>query len=490
VNLAQGMEKVGDLRSRRWTSTDAQRVFRVSVMEPTLKQLASECPEAFIPDEETSIVYRDWTDTSMGRTLTATTDPYVLSFGLVATTGGVEPVVVDGTWDAIYWLEVTQADGTVLTRRCREFFIAQPAGEPAERYYVSLDKVWPNSTDTGMSFRLYQPYFYTRDDVTDVIDGRVRNQHQQVVFTVPAGAVRFFQEEDYRGTGSGTPRRLSRWGHEQIPAPNRTPTAATPSQDPPVPWLGPEPPGTFRYLYTYVWGKRDPELVAPGGTLDPMLESAPSPVSNLATVPNMVNAVVLSGLTNIDYEQKFYAASSPPLRSGHSGWRKRIYRARTSVIAGTATVDNIEFPENVYFFLAEVDGATTGYTDNGTVTPDYHRRLPESTGYFKWVLSPHADGQYTVDWRVYRRPGPLLADTDTPPVHPDFEDMLLTLLCKWAAMADKQPAEAADYQAQFIEKLGKWRAKDANPAAAIIPISWSMQDWGEWNRYSTFTSTT
>jgi hypothetical protein len=481
LNLVTAREKVGDLRSRRWTSDDAKRVFRVSVLEPAIKQLASECPEAFIPDEETCVVYQDWNQDSLGRTLAATPDPYVLSLGLVALPGG-QPIVVNGTWDAIYYLEVVRSDGTILRRRCREFFVAQPGQD--DGYYVSLDKVWPNSTDTGMSFRLYQPYFYTRDDVTDVVDGRVFNQNQQIVFSVPAGAVRFFGEEDYRGNSRGTPRRLSRWGHEQIPAPNRAPTATAPNQDPTVPWLGQEPPGTFRYCYTYVWGKRDEELVAPGSSLDPMIESSPSPVSALVTVPNMTNAVVLTNLVNIDYEQNFDPIVAGSLRNGHSGWRKRIYRARASVISGVSTQNDIEFPENVYFFLDEVDGITTTFTDAGTITPDYYRRLPESTGYFKWVLSPHADGKHTIDWRVYRRPGTLLADTDAPPVHPDFEDMLLTLLCKWAAQADKQPAEAADYQAQFTDKLGKWRAKDANPAAATVPISWSMQDWGDWNRYA------
>lgn len=463
-------------------------MFRVSIAEPAIKQLASECPEAFIPDEEVSVIYQDWTDTSLGRTLSATLDPYVLSFGPVSAPTG-EDLVIDGTWDAIYYLEATQSDGTILRRRCREFFTAVD-GNKGVSFCVSIDKVWPNSTDEDMSFRLYQPYFYMRDDVTDVVDGRVFNQNRQVIFTVPAGAVRFFQEEDYRGTGSGTPRRLSRWGHEQMPAPNRAPSASADAQNPVVPWVGPEPPGTFYYCCTYVWGRRDVELLAPGSSYDPMLESAPSPVSSLVTVPSMTNAVLLSNLVNIDYQQNFDPFPTL-IRNGHSGWRKRIYRARASVIAGTSTQDEIESPENVFYFLDEVNGDETTYTDDGSVTPDYFRRLPESAGYFKWVLSPHTDGKYTVDWRVYRRPGALLADTDTPPVHPDFEDMLLMLYCKWSAMCDKQPAEAATYEAEFQDKLGKWRAKDANPAAAIVPISWSMEDWGgDWNRYSPFTSVT
>ena len=84
-----------------------------------------------------------------------------------------------------------------------------------------------------------------------------------------------------------------------MPAPNRAPVATVPNQDPPDPWLGPEPPGTFKYRYTYVWGRKDTDIRAPGGAYDPMLESSPGPESNSVVMTGTANVVVLSNLVNI-----------------------------------------------------------------------------------------------------------------------------------------------------------------------------------------------
>jgi hypothetical protein len=487
MNLGEARSKVADLRARHIDS-DATYIdaFRRSVVAPALKQLASDVPEAFIPDEEVVVVYEDYTHESLGRTLAATTDALVLSLGLVALPGGAA-IETNGTWDGIYHLEITHpVTGEIVRRRCREFFTAS---DPlfGSTYYVSIDRPWRNSSDTGLKFRLYQPYFYTRDDVTEIVDGRVFDANRQPIFPVPAGLVRLIAQEDYNGTVTGPPRRLSRWGHEQIPAPNKRPVATAPNQDPPVPWLGPEPPGSFVYCVTYRWGRRDRDLRAPGGSFDPMLESSPGPKSATVVMPSASNAVVVTNLANIDYVQGFDPVPAQ-LRNGHSGWSTRIYRARLAIVTTPGMVNAVEAPEDVFFFLDEVDGIVTSYTDNGSVTPDYNRRLPESHGYFKWVLHPHPTERTTVDLRVYRRPLPLLDDSDAPQVHPDFEDLLLLLFLKYAAMLDKQPAEAADYQNQFLSALDKWRAKDANPSTVVIPIPWSMDDCWDWNRYAPFRS--
>jgi len=83
---------------------------------------------------------------------------------------------------------------------------------------------------------------------------------------------------------------------------------------------------------------------------------------------------------------------------------------------------------------------------------------------------------------------PLLSDNDAPQVHPDYEDMLLLLCLKYAAMLDKQPAEAQEYERQFLDKLAKWRGKDANPSAVIVPVPWTMVDYSDWYRYGPFKS--
>lgn len=481
MNLGEIRQKVADLRSRHIAGNTFANEFKRSVITPALKQLASEVPEAFIPDEEVIVVYQDYTSTGMNRTISATKDEFVLDLGTAALPGAT-PIVVNGTWDAIYHLEVTDSTtGQLIRRRCREFFIEPSTGHAM----VSIDRPWRNNTDTGLDFRLYQPYFYTRDDVTALVDGRVYDSTQQVLFTVPAGAMRVFQQEDFNGTVTGRPERLSRWGHEQIPAPNRPPVGSVTENV----WLGPEPPGTFKYRYTYVWGRKDSDLKAPGGFYDPMLESSPSPETSAVVVPSAAASAEVTGLVNIDYVQGFDPEPAVSyFRNGHSGWRKRIYRARSAVVAAPGFKNNIEYPEDVYFFLDEVEGTTTSYLDRGEKTPDYSRRMPESHGYFRWALHPHQNDNYTVDFRVYRRPLPLLNDNDAPQVHTEYEDMLLLLCLKYAAMLDKQPAEASDYEAQFKDKVAKWRAKDANPASVIIPLPWTMVDYADWYRYGPFKS--
>lgn len=484
MNLGEIRQKVADLRSRHIAGDTFAKEFRRSVVAPALKQLSSMVPEAFIPDEEAIVIYQDYTSTTMNRTLDATKDVYVLSFGLAALPDATT-IDTTGVWDCIYHLEITLPNGQLVRRRCREFFIDVPTGLAM----VSIDRPWRNTTDTGLSFRMYQPYFFTRDDVTAIVDGRVYDSTQQVLFTVPAGAMRVFQQEDFNGTVSGRPERLSRWGHEQIPAPNRTPTAVLVGGEPATPWLGPEPPGTFKYRYTYVWGKKDSDVKAPGGEYDPMLESSPSPETDAIVMTGTASAIEVRSLVNIDYVQNFDPEPAASyLRNGHSGWRKRIYRARSAIVTAVGMKNDIEYPEDVFFFLAEVDGTTTTFLDDGTKTPDYNRRLPEPHGYFRWALHPHQNDNYTVDFRVYRRPLPLLNDNDAPQVHPDFEDMLLLLCLKYAAMLDKQPAEAQDYQAQFESRVGEWRAKDANPASVIIPLPWTMVDYADWYRYGPFKS--
>jgi hypothetical protein len=66
--------------------------------------------------------------------------------------------------------------------------------------------------------------------------------------------------------------------------------------------------------------------------------------------------------------------------------------------------------------------------------------------------------------------------------------MLLLLCLKYAAMLDKQPAEAQEYERQFLDKLAKWRGKDANPSAVIVPVPWTMVDYSDWYRYGPFKS--
>jgi hypothetical protein len=472
------------LSRRSWhADVDAAFVEEVNTVciDGALKRLASEVPEAFIPDRETVYLLADQDQDTLSRTVAATTDPYVLSFGLA----GVA-MAVNGTADGLFHIEVVTSDGRVLSRQCREFWL-ETTGPYANHYLVSIDHPWEDSTSTGMDFRLFQPYFYLRDNVTELVDGRIFDNARQLLTTLPAGFVRKTSQEDFRGTYRGRPEAFSRWEMFQLAAPNRTPTVAlVPGAVPDPPWVGPEPVGAFSYRYTYVWGKKNFEVVAPGGGYDPTWESAPSPESASITVANLAAAVVVSTLTNIDFQLGF--GTTGTVRKGHSGLRKRIYRARSAVTAGGGLETNLEYP-NIYFFLAEVDGETTSYTDDGSVIPDYHRRLPESRGYYAWAPVPHQDATYRVDLRVYRRPLSLLVDSDAPPIHPDFDDLFENLVLARLCEMDKSPEAALVYENAYKERLLAYRAKEANPAALVPPEPWHPdRAFADSSRYTPYRS--
>jgi hypothetical protein len=462
--------------SRRSWHADVDTAFLAEVdtvcIDGAIKRLASEVPEAFIPDEERVILLPDQTHTTLSRTVSATDDPYVLSFGVVGSTNLT--IVTDGTWDGLYHIEVASPDddGVTFRYQCREFFIAGDPDTAANTYYVSLVRPWRNSTDEDMSFRLFQPHFFTRDDVTQVVDGRVYNNTQDTVLAVPAGSVRNLQSEDYQGQVVGRPVRISRWQHFQIPAPNRAPTGSSIAGS----WVGPEAIGTFTYRYTYVWGRKDFQLVAPGGTYDPVWESSPSPETSAVTVASVAAVAEVTQMTNIDHMLNFDPVPAL-IRNGHSGLRKRIYRARTAVAAGGGNETRVEIA-GIYYFLAEVNGDDPDYQDTGADVPDYFRRLPESQGYWAWAVHPHQDAAYEIDFRVYRRPPPLLSDSDAAPIHPDFEDMLEDLVLARLCELDKSPEAALVYENKFKERLLAYRAKEANPAAFVPPVPWTPYDTG------------
>lgn len=470
---------------------DVDETFEAEVnracIDPAISRLASEIPEAVIPDEETIRLITDRTSTSLGRTLTPTTDVRVMSFGLDTLPGGSE-ILTDGTWDGL-WLEITRANGDVLRYQARTFW--KPASGAYKDYYlVSLDRPWVYPSDSALTFRLYQKYIYTRDDVTSVVDGRVWDTRRTVFRVLPAGFARYAQVEDFRGQTRAPSAFLSRWGVFQMPAPARTPSVALDSKG--GVWsTSQEAPGQFKYRYTYVWGKKT-HIQAPGGSDDPMWESSPSAESATISVAGIPSAAVsLYNLTNIDWMQDF-DPSPATLRNGHSGWRKRIYRARITTVAGGTTEDVVEAAE-VYYYLAEVDGNTTEFIDDGTYIPDYSRRLTESHGYYSWRVSPQTDADCDLDLRVTRRPGKLMTDTDVPPIHPDFNDMLMLLVLKYICEMDSQPAKAADYEAQYVDRRDNFRAKEANPADYIPPNPW-VPDIGlyfnDYPFYGRFTSTT
>ena len=131
-------------------------------------------------------------------------------------------------------------------------------------------------------------------------------------------------------------------------------------------------------------------------------------------MPTNRHTTVQVGLPDVDWQVFYDKAGS--LRQTHSGLRKRIYRRRLTATGSAPLVTAIEAPA-VFQFIAEVDGSTTTWVDNGSVIPGYYRRLPEVHGYYAWRATPQQDGRYEVDLRVLRRPRSLANDYEIGRAH-------------------------------------------------------------------------
>lgn len=436
-------------------------------LNDALKKVAGDCPQAVVPDVESVLLLADKTGTALERTASATTDKWVLTLGPTATGGAI---VVNGTWDGRFHIEVTDPTGGLHRRQCREFWKETViGGDGVERYYVSLDRPWRNTTDTEMVFRLHQPEFFFRDDVMEVLDGAIWGETRTRLVELPEDFMRHYQEQDFRGNANSRPQYLVRGRHFQMESPvTKIKVVQSGEQNP---WVGPYPIGTWRFAYTYVWGRKDDEYLAPGGSFDPLWESAPSPLSDALTISNgAAGRAELSGIPNIDFMQDFDPSAG--LRKGRTGWRKRIYVWTDAVDIAGAFVDEVE-ALSVGLFLAEVEGNVATYSWDGSVIPDYKRRLPESQGYYAHKMVPHQDAIYEIDFRVRRRPGKLATEYDAPPLHPDSEEALVVLAASMLSEMDKQFEKAAYYRGLYENtELPKLQRRWGSSAKMILAAPW------------------
>jgi len=462
---------------RSWDSTGSTLNARVDqAINSALERISGDVPEAVVPDDEHIVLQKDaiGTDSTVAARVRTTTDTRVLEFTdannnpLTASSPWVPET--DGTYDGIMHLELTDSKGERHRRQCLEFWIAKPGQGSPDRYYVTIDRPWEWGTDVGMAFRLYQPEFFVTDDVTKVLEpARIYDETRQQVWAIDTGGA--FRQDmiDWNGENVARPYRFWRGRHFQIPAPSTAPTVAASEQ---AAWTGPEQEGTFTFVYTYVWGKKDLEWQsAPGGIRDPQWESAPSPVSaTFSHTTNPGDAIILTG-TNIDAMMGF--GESATLRYSHSGMRLRFYVARTAVRtagAGLAAFNRVE-TNGKYYLLAEVEPVSGTYTWDGSAIPDYQRQLKHSTGYYAYSCFPHQDDKYQLDFRVQRLPKALLDDQDTAPIQRDavlaFVELSLYYMCLMDGV-DQTGAER--HLARYNELARHFRKRYANPGGVVEPV--------------------
>ncbi len=419
-------------------------------------------------------------------------------------------------------------------------------------YMITLDRPWPNNVDgwtfrireiparvveglkiggrevkvlaagEPMEFRIYQPEFFMRDDVTEVHEPAVifDETEQQVWAIDTAGADRAGMR-DHRGDMEGRPVRLFRGRHFQLPAPTEAPKL---EYSPIAPWVygdvsSPESlkRGTFKICYTYVWGRRDKEwqqapnvaptghrglnslvnlnwahsmndytlipnsdVVGNAGITDPTWESAPSPVSTITVRKKGANhGLVIQG-TNIDAMMGF---SNPfTLRFGRTGLRLRFYVSYTGYSDdAVGDMENIETNDRFYL-LCEVEptfdqimrnhAQACRFVWSGAELFDIERPLRHSTGYYAYKTYPSHDARYELDFRVSRLPKQLIDDQDTPPIQRDAIPALMELATYYVALLDGADQGGAQIHLdRYIELARRYRSRYANPARIVEPTS-------------------
>lgn len=302
------------LNFRSWDSTGETLDNRIrEVLNTALDRLAGDVPEALIPDEEHIALTADVNSTDTG------VAAYVQPWSVARWTGaGVSFTDADarllmfvdsarahiaasgsatswrptdtGEWNGKMHIEITDAStGKIFRRQCLEFFyetvpVDDEDDAVTHTYWgVSLDRPLSDLTavnsGTPNTFRLYQPEFFLRDDVMQVLEpARIYDGSRQQVWAIDTAGAYRQDMIDFQGNSKGRPYRMWRGRHFQLPAPTEPPeitqlnltNVVTSSAEADTTYKSDLfwgykkseatlAPGTWGLCYTYVMGGRDKE---------------------------------------------------------------------------------------------------------------------------------------------------------------------------------------------------------------------------------------
>ena len=149
---------------------------------------------------------------------------------------------------------------------------------------------------------------------------------------------------------------------------------------------------------------------------------------------------------------------------GHGGWKKRICVSRSTVDTVGATHPQLEAPE-VYFPLVDLDGATTTYDWDGSVSPNEHMPYRANHGRGILQLTPRPTERTEFRVRGLMRPRPLLHDQDTIELPPEGCNVLLDGLAAEVWKMIGNPQEADKFVRMYEKGLAGLNASYDPPAA-------------------------
>lgn len=392
--------------------------------------------------------------------------------------------VFNGTWDGRF-VEITDSSGQVHRRQCREFWA--DGQNNVERF--TIDEPWPNTADTGMTYRIHTPEYHLPGDVVEIRSAKPFTDPNHSLTVISQYDAERYRLLDYRGDATGLPSTVYRGQPFQIDAPTLAPTVNTDAKSTWADTIDTDNAGTFDYVYTYVWGNKDPDYFSPHGLADVVWESAPSPISSTATTTNGGNIITIN-TPIVDWMYNFNLSTAP--RDGRSGLRKRIYARRTTSDA-TGTNSKIVESPNVFMQLAEVAGDVEEYIHDGTALLDYRRRLKHSRGYHAVKFFPSPDARYEIDFRCLVRPNPLVNDQDTPLVPVDAAEALIYRALMLFYEMDGKPEMVAYAEGRYrteLETLTKRYGAIAHYKSSKRPARVRRRRPGDRSRIVTYSGIT
>lgn len=484
----RGLLRTFLLNARAWDSYGKSLNNKInSAIDRALQALAEDAPQTLMPsvahvamlplvNSASSMVNATIRVVSPDRRVMEFRDP---------TNGNIDSGVttwrptIDGTWDGVMWLEITDRDGQVHRRRSMEWW-RDTAGIGTIPYYVSLDRPWPNSVDHTMAFKIYQPCFTLPADVIRVYDPAELYDESRMSMT------QITESEAWSGgyvknrsnDSAGSPYVFWRGEYDAIPAPTEAPAVEVTKDA----WAGPYQEGDWDFCYTVVWGVTDQEWAESRQLIrDPQYESAPSPAVSFShdTGTNAGYEIQLQA-SNVDVLLGFELGAGGGLRQGRSGHRIRFYARRTKVrAAGLGTINNVETSDR-WYLLAEVEPDTLSdnatYVWDGSHPEDGSRPLVESSGYYRYYVYPLPDRRYEMDFRVARRPGRLLDDQDTIPLQPGAIEALKERALYEVCLLDGADEAAAAKHFQLYQlHVETLRANYSSPAKKISPATYAYE---------------
>ena len=394
------------------------------------------------------------------------------------------------------WIEIQEAStdgsGKWIQRRIRS---AEATLGPIE-YRIVLDEPWVNTTDSGLSYRIYTreyPLPATISKLKSVTyDDGVSNAYSPIRVIGPTEVDRIATLVSRRVTG--VPMECGPGSAFALPTPRFTATAELTSGALPHKWgyddggteHGSGLPtakygaaGTFSYIACLGWGRRPWLHPTKGwGFYAPFYLSPPCLPSSSVTTSWGGGA---AKLTLVDADYIFGFGQDTSLRSYQgSGLEWWIFRARTATqdpadAANHAAHKYIE-ADGVYYLWNVTPVSNYVVYDTGALDP-VDRDFPVQDTHMQGSLVFDVLPSDVRDVRVrgYRRMVPLEHDADVPPVPQEFIDAFMPLLASYmVGRREGEPDRESAYWKMYCREISKYGAEEGLTGAEDTTMGYAL----------------